>query len=84
MDHTATTTLAPFVTVEPVLHGPVSVEQLRHQPTVSVGQAAELLGVSRAYGYQLADSGQLDVIRLGGRIRVKSAALLKMLGEDRH
>ncbi len=50
---------------------------------LSVEQAALLLGVSRAYAYQLTRMGHLDAITLGERrIRVKSASLLRVLGED--
>ncbi|WP_374025597.1 helix-turn-helix transcriptional regulator [Mycobacterium sp. HNNTM2301] len=50
-------------------------------PTISVEQAARYLGVSRAYGYQMARDGQLPTIKLGERrVRVPALALLKMLG----
>ncbi|MGB5111222.1 MAG: hypothetical protein WBO08_06220 [Mycobacterium sp.] len=39
--------------------------------------------MSRAYAYQLTRMGHLDAITLGERrIRVKSASLLRVLGED--
>lgn len=50
-------------------------------PTLSIGEAAEYLGVSRAYGYAMAREGRLPTIELGTRrIRVPALALLKMLG----
>jgi excisionase family DNA binding protein len=59
------------------------VDYLRVHPTVSVEQAALLLGVSRAYAYQLTRTGELAAITLGEkRLRVKSASLLRVLGED--
>ncbi|MFI7588347.1 helix-turn-helix domain-containing protein [Spongisporangium articulatum] len=45
---------------------------------VSVPRAAQLLGISRAAAYRLAASGELPSKRLGGRVYVKSAALLDM------
>lgn len=66
---------------ETIRYGPVTVDYLRHHPTVSVGQSADLLGVSKAYAYEMVKDGRLDVIALGPRrVRVKSAALLRMLG----
>ncbi|WP_236746976.1 helix-turn-helix domain-containing protein [Mycobacteroides abscessus] len=65
-----------------IRRGPVTVDYLRVHPTVSVEQAAQLLGISRAYAYQLTRTGELDVITLGERrVRVKSASLLRVLGE---
>lgn len=81
---TTTTPIAPGRAACPVIRrGPVTVEYLRVHPTVSVEQAAMLLGISKAYAYQLARAGDLDAIALGEkRVRVKSASLLRMLGED--
>ena len=60
--------------------GPVTLADLETQPTVSVEQAAHLLGVSRAYGYEMARKGWLPTITLGPkRVRVRSAGLLSML-----
>ncbi|MBV5244455.1 helix-turn-helix domain-containing protein [Mycolicibacterium sp. PAM1] len=66
-----------------IRRGPVTVDYLRVHPTVSAEQAAMLLGVSRAYAYELIRTRELDAITLGEkRVRVKSASLLRMLGED--
>lgn len=66
-----------------IRRGPVTVDYLRIHPTVSVEQTAHLLGLSRAYCYTLVKSGKLDAIELGtNRIRIKSASLLRLLGED--
>jgi len=63
--------------------GPILVEFLRKNPTCSVNLAAKVLGVSRAFAYELAKSGELDAIKLGQkRFRVKSAALLKLIGAE--
>jgi excisionase family DNA binding protein len=59
------------------------IDQLRSSPTHSVEASAKALGISRALAYRLAKSGDLPVIRLGPtRVRVPTAALLKMLGVD--
>ncbi|MFZ1915540.1 MAG: helix-turn-helix domain-containing protein [Dehalococcoidales bacterium] len=48
--------------------------------TMTVKEAGETLGISRATAYLLANSGQIPVIRLGERrLVVPRAALLKML-----
>ncbi|MGV9671306.1 helix-turn-helix domain-containing protein [Gordonia sp. NPDC003504] len=58
------------------------VDQLRSAPTASVETSAHVLGVSRAYAYALARSGELPTIKVGNRIRVPSKHLLKLIGED--
>ena len=58
------------------------INELRTSPTVSVETAARVLGVSRAYGYTLARNDELPVIRVGTRVRVSSAGLLRLIGED--
>jgi len=66
-----------------IRRGPVTVDYLRIHPTVSVEQAALLVGISRAYCYGLVHAGELDAITLGERrIRVKSASLLRLLGQE--
>jgi len=49
-------------------------------PTISVEQAAKLLGVSRSAAYRAAASGQLPTLAFGRRLRVPTAPLLRMLG----
>jgi len=46
---------------------------------VSVAEAAALLGISRALGYELAARGELPTLRLGRRIVVPKVALLALL-----
>jgi excisionase family DNA binding protein len=46
----------------------------------TVSEAAELLGISRAHGYELAARGELPSLRLGRRLVVPRAALLALLG----
>jgi excisionase family DNA binding protein len=45
----------------------------------TVTEAAELLGVSRAFAYELAARGELPVLRLGRRVVVPKAALLALV-----
>ena len=47
---------------------------------VSVAEAGRLLGVSRAFAYELAARGELPTIHLGRRVLVPKVALLAMVG----
>jgi len=49
--------------------------------TLSVEEAARILGISRGLGYELARSGRIPVLRLGKRLVVPRAQLMAMLGE---
>jgi excisionase family DNA binding protein len=50
-------------------------------PTISVERAAGLLGVSRSAAYRAAKAGQLVTFRVGRRLLVPTAPLLRMLGQ---
>ena len=52
------------------------------RPTVTVEESAEVLGISRGSAYEAARSGELPTIRIGRRVQVPTALLLKMLGQD--
>jgi excisionase family DNA binding protein len=58
----------------------IAVELSELPPTISVAQAAELLGVSRSAAYRAVAAGQLPAPRLGRRIHIPTAPLLAMLG----
>ena len=45
----------------------------------TVGEAGELLGISRAFAYELVARGELPVIRLGRRRLVPQIALLALV-----
>jgi excisionase family DNA binding protein len=49
-------------------------------PTISVEEAAVLLGISRSAAYRAAKAGQLVTFRVGRRLLVPTAPLLRMLG----
>ena len=49
-------------------------------PTISVHQAARLLGVTPPTAYAWVRSNEIPSLRLGGRIRVPSARLADLLG----
>ncbi len=50
--------------------------------TMSIVEAAELLGISRTTAYELAHSGELPVVRLGRRILVPVNRLAALLDTD--
>ena len=52
----------------------------RETPTVSVLEAAEYLGIGRDAAYNAARTGDIPTLRLGTKLRVPTAGLLKMLG----
>ena len=53
----------------------------RDQPaTMTVEQAGKLLGISRGLAYRAVSDGTIPAIRIGGRIIVPTAALLRLLG----
>jgi excisionase family DNA binding protein len=58
----------------------------RVRPTVSVVEAAALLGISKNYAYELIRAGvfPVRVIRAGTRHKVPTAALLELLGQPQN
>ena len=50
--------------------------------TLTVEEAAHLLGISRGLAYELARSGKLPVIRLGRRLLIPRIALERMLNHS--
>jgi excisionase family DNA binding protein len=55
---------------------------LAEDPTITVEEAAALLGLSRGGAYNAVREGSIPSIRIGRCIRVPSAQLRKMLGLD--
>jgi excisionase family DNA binding protein len=49
----------------------------------TVAEAGAMLGISRAFAYELVGRGELPVIRLGRRRLVPKVALLAILEPDR-
>lgn len=52
--------------------------------TMSVEDAAVILGVSRRAAYRAASKGELPTVRIGRRLLVPSAKLCELLGMDFH
>ena len=49
---------------------------------LTITEAAEVLGISRAFAYELCARGELPVIRLGRRRLVPKKALLALIGVE--
>lgn len=49
-------------------------------PTITVEQAAEIIGIGRSSAYRAAQNGDIPVLRIGRRLFVPSAKLLELLG----
>jgi excisionase family DNA binding protein len=52
------------------------------QPTVTVEEAGDAIGISRASAYEGVRNGEIPSIRVGRRIVVPTAALRRLLGID--
>jgi len=50
--------------------------------TYTLTEAASRLGISRALAYEAAQRGELPVCRIGRRVLIPRAALLRLLGQD--
>lgn len=47
----------------------------------TITEAAELLGIGRSTAYELAQRGELEVVRIGGRRLMSPPVLERLLGE---
>lgn len=54
----------------------------RKRPTITVKEAAALLGISERSAYDSVHRGEIPVIRLGRRMTVPTVLILRMLGLD--
>jgi excisionase family DNA binding protein len=61
-------------------HEPPSLDDDRL--TYTLAEAAGRLGISTCLAYEAAHRGELPVCRIGRRILVPRAALLRLLGQD--
>jgi excisionase family DNA binding protein len=62
------------------LHEPLSMIDLRQRTTLTVTEAASVLGIGRSTAYRMAVTGDLPTVRLGRRSwRVSAPALVALL-----
>jgi excisionase family DNA binding protein len=59
-----------------------STDRIEDRLVYSVAEAGALLGISRAFAYELVARGELPVIRLGRRRLVPKVALLALVEAD--
>ena len=60
-----------------------ALDELATQVTISVEQAAQILGLGRTAAYEAARRGEFPTRRLGRRVVVPVPALLEWLGAPR-
>ena len=60
-----------------------SLEEIASQATISVEQAAGILGLGRTAAYEAARRGEFPTRKLGRRVMVPVPALLEWLGVPR-
>lgn len=66
----------PFL--KPVSDDPAPEISVR-RATVTLAEAAQVLGISRSTAYELARTGELPVLRLGRRLVISKRALQRLL-----
>jgi excisionase family DNA binding protein len=54
-------------------------EKILAEPTASVPEAGLLLGLARNASYEAAKRGEIPTLKFGGKLRVPTAALRKMI-----
>ena len=59
---------------------PLTVDDLRQRPTITVQEYAAFIGVSKDTVYEAAARGELAVVRLGRRVLIPTAPVLLSLG----
>lgn len=62
---------------------PPTIDALRDRPTLTVAEAAHLLGIGKNTAYVAVKNGELPSLKIGGRILVPTARLFALLeGSD--
>jgi excisionase family DNA binding protein len=59
---------------------PLTVDDLRRRPTITVREYAAFIGVNKDTAYQAAARGELRTLTLGRRVLVPTAPVLESLG----
>lgn len=59
---------------------PLTVDDLRRRPTITVREYAAFVGVSKDTAYEAAARGELRVLHIGRRVLVPTAPVLEALG----
>jgi hypothetical protein len=82
-NHTMTTVAAVHANLAQAM-APTLDEIRRWPATVDIPKANMALGLSRAHGYALAQRGEYParVLKVGGRYRVVTASIVRLLSEN--
>lgn len=56
-----------------------TLDELRARPTLTVTEAAQLLGIGRNTAYSAVQRGELPSLRIGGRVLIPTARLIALL-----
>lgn len=57
----------------------ITKEELLQRQSISIDEAAEVLGICRTSAYAAAKRGEIPAVRIGARLRVSTARLLSLL-----
>ncbi|MDF9408266.1 MAG: Helix-turn-helix domain protein [Pelotomaculum sp. PtaB.Bin013] len=58
----------------------MDMDKWQEKPTLSVPEAAKILGISRSLGFRMVERGELPALRLGmKRLVVPTAAIVRIL-----
>lgn len=60
----------------------LTINDVRERVTITVDEAAKLIGISRGVAYRAARAGELPAHRIGNRLLVSVPALLAQFGID--
>jgi hypothetical protein len=80
-----TTSTVTSEEADPAQNTAPTLVEIRHWPaTVDIPMANTALGLSRAHGYALAQRGEYParILKLGGRYRVVTASIIRLLSEN--
>jgi excisionase family DNA binding protein len=81
--HGVVMTITDNTVQSPSIHGvPAFPPEPAERLVLTVAEAGELLGISRAFAYELVARGELPVIRLGRRRLVPRRALLALIDAE--
>ena len=58
----------------------MNLDEASRRATLTIEEAASLLGIGRGTAYEAARTGDLETIRMGRRLLVPAARLLRVLG----
>ena len=61
---------------------PLTIEDMRRRPTITVQEYARFIGVSKDTAYEAAARGELRVLRCGKRVLVPTLDVLRALGYE--